>query len=239
MKSKLFVAALAVAALLTFNSTLVRAAVMQWTFEGTVASGIDVTGIFAPVGTNLAGTSFVSHFIFDTSLGTHNFVPNQQDQVFGGTIIPNTSPSLGASLTINGNTYFLAGDFLGNFNTTCNPPCLAGSASQVAAAARDTSFAGSVLFDEIFNTGTGSLLQHTLTPFSYSVQPGDITAGEFAFAFDPQTGAAVGTHLFLAESSTSLTASPLPAALPLFAGGLGLIGLLARRRKQRHAAALP
>jgi hypothetical protein len=34
------------------------------------------------------------------------------------------------------------------------------------------------------------------------------------------------------------SATPLPAALPLFAGGLGLIGLLTRRRKQRHDAAL-
>jgi hypothetical protein len=32
---------------------------------------------------------------------------------------------------------------------------------------------------------------------------------------------------------------PLPAALPLFAGGVGLIGLLARRRKQKTAARLP
>jgi len=33
-----------------------------------------------------------------------------------------------------------------------------------------------------------------------------------------------------------IEATPLPAAFPLFAGGLGLIGLIARRRKQRQAA---
>jgi hypothetical protein len=34
------------------------------------------------------------------------------------------------------------------------------------------------------------------------------------------------------------TQTPIPAALPLFAGGLGVIGLLARRRKRKVAAAL-
>jgi hypothetical protein len=33
-----------------------------------------------------------------------------------------------------------------------------------------------------------------------------------------------------------VVATPLPAALPLFAGGLGVIGLLARRRKRKQAA---
>lgn len=36
--------------------------------------------------------------------------------------------------------------------------------------------------------------------------------------------------------NVSVTTTPLPAALPLFAGGLGMIGLLARRRKQKNAA---
>ena len=34
------------------------------------------------------------------------------------------------------------------------------------------------------------------------------------------------------------TATPLPAALPLFAGGLGVIGLIARRRKRSIAKAV-
>ena len=33
-----------------------------------------------------------------------------------------------------------------------------------------------------------------------------------------------------------LSATPLPAALPLFAGGLGLIGFVAKRRKRNAAA---
>jgi len=35
-----------------------------------------------------------------------------------------------------------------------------------------------------------------------------------------------------------VAATPLPATLPLFAGGLGAMGLLGRRRKRKNAAAL-
>ena len=38
-----------------------------------------------------------------------------------------------------------------------------------------------------------------------------------------------------ALDNVSIAATPLPAALPLFAGGLGVIGLLARRRKRKAA----
>jgi hypothetical protein len=38
-------------------------------------------------------------------------------------------------------------------------------------------------------------------------------------------------------NASPVAATPLPAALPLFAGGIGLIGLLARRRKRKAALA--
>lgn len=40
---------------------------------------------------------------------------------------------------------------------------------------------------------------------------------------------------FALFNTPAMTATPLPAALPLFAGGLGVIGLLMRRRKQRQS----
>jgi hypothetical protein len=44
------------------------------------------------------------------------------------------------------------------------------------------------------------------------------------------------SYWYLDNFTVEATATPLPAALPLFAGGLGVIGLLARRRKRKAAA---
>lgn len=41
---------------------------------------------------------------------------------------------------------------------------------------------------------------------------------------------------FATEADLTATATPLPAALPLFASALGFLGWAARRRKQRHVA---
>ena len=38
-------------------------------------------------------------------------------------------------------------------------------------------------------------------------------------------------------TATAVSATPLPAALPMFAGGLGMVGFLARRKKQKALAA--
>jgi len=38
------------------------------------------------------------------------------------------------------------------------------------------------------------------------------------------------------ENNIIIAERPLPAAAPLFGGGLGLMGLLAKRRKRKNAA---
>ena len=72
----------------------------------------------------------------------------------------------------------------------------------------------------------------------------DFTSPNLYFAFaDPITGAAdpVVTIEFAATGFKAATGeiapTPLPAALPLFAGGLGAMGLLGWRRKRKAVAA--
>jgi hypothetical protein len=44
------------------------------------------------------------------------------------------------------------------------------------------------------------------------------------------------TNVIFFQSDVDAAATPLPAALPLFAAGLGALGLLGRRRKRKDAA---
>jgi hypothetical protein len=54
-----------------------------------------------------------------------------------------------------------------------------------------------------------------------------------------QTDALTPTQVIDDVSFTDAVATPIPAALPLFASGLGALGLIGWRRKRRAAAAIP
>jgi hypothetical protein len=61
----------------------------------------------------------------------------------------------------------------------------------------------------------------------------DIACGVGCFVIYPDTPSDLHPITSLSVSQT-----PLPAALPLFAGGLGMVGLLARRRKRQAKSTL-
>jgi hypothetical protein len=83
-----------------------------------VQSGPDNGGIFGPTGADLTGSPFSIICAFDTSRGLLEEAQPGRFIVSGGGAAgrPGNSPSLGAIVTINGQTTFIGGDFLGSLN---------------------------------------------------------------------------------------------------------------------------
>jgi hypothetical protein len=72
--------------------------------------------------------------------------------------------------------------------------------------------------------------------------PSTLTIKAFELDFADATGAITFSSMIIPGSVSNvgntftINYTPLPAALPLFAGGLGLLGMFARRRKQKASA---
>ena len=89
---------------------------------------------------------------------------------------------------------------------------------------------GTISKDAVAITSLGVWALYTIDVTDNSVNNADIVVN-----LRSDTGGISQPHQV--DFDIAPTATPLPAALPLFAGGLGVIGLFARRRKQKNAAA--
>ncbi len=204
---------------------------------GTGGSGTAIVTDFGFIG---PGTGFSG--ITDTSL-TYNL------SALGP--ISSINVSFDKNLTISG-----SGFPLGTFNnTTFAPLILQGTRFYLAFLTSGThifNVPGSSGYNQLTASGltasdfieinpiTGQTISSSHPDFSSNGAL--LVFGLFSLAIVPDTCLAPCTvHIaaFWDNLSFTVTSTQLPAALPLFAGGLGVIGLLARRRKQRHAAALP
>jgi hypothetical protein len=120
--------------------------------------------------------------------------------------------------------------------STNNPSFVAASGSQQATP--DGTFTNGIAYNGSNGGGHGSPgpLDFSVTDASGITLSDFIANGDgFFFAADVLgTGGNTGT----VGANVALSTTPLPAALPLFAGGLGLLGLFSRRRKQKALNAL-
>jgi hypothetical protein len=100
---------------------------------------------------------------------------------------------------------------------------------------------GSVIGTVSFQDGEGYFvngLQNSLAYGPNTTGPGDIISISSTVAFQSAILTNDTGGFEVADISATLIATPLPAALPLFATGLGALGLLGWRRKRRVARQL-
>lgn len=110
------------AAAVMLGAAPAAAVVKVATYSGTLASGQDRTGVFGPAGGDLGGAAFVASFTYDKALGGSQSTDGSTYQYsFGGVADGNGSPIVSASITINGFTKALIGDYYGVAYTTTSP----------------------------------------------------------------------------------------------------------------------
>ncbi len=224
-----------VASLFMFAAAPCHAVTVYVTYTGTVSSGVDNLGLFGPVNADLTGSAYTASYVFDVAFGQNNY--NLQsatlNHIYGGSAFSpphDVSPSMGASLTIAGFSQFIGGSYFGSISGR-NDGGVAGFAAQ----SNEVASASADLYFYIFNSlGASSGLPAAIdSAFSYTVLPGDTAVGLF------HTSGSNFIYLTPETLTVSLTApgaTPLPAALPLFASGLGGLGLLGWRRKRKAQA---
>jgi hypothetical protein len=131
VKLQALAAAVAIACL-TISSPA-SAAVVEIVFTGTVADeSHDYGGVFGLAGTTLWGYAFTADYRFDTAIGS-----------VGGVSQGNASPSLGATITINGHSVFIDGGYFGMVSNFTE------QAQQVS------NFVGGAINSDLYNYTTG------------------------------------------------------------------------------------
>jgi hypothetical protein len=199
-----------------------QAAVVNIEYTGVVGALFDLTnGAYT-------GMNYTADYVFDTS--DPNAIAHSsptQNYVYGGTEYNNTSPALSASITIGTSTFTIPvangyfGEIAGQSNGT--------TYSEQDHIAYATS--GIYLMNLIDEVSSSLVLPTSITSaFTYSVATGDIVQGSYC--------SGSGCYLLSPQTVTeTLGETPLPATLPLFAAGLGALGLLGWRKKRKAQAA--
>jgi uncharacterized Zn-binding protein involved in type VI secretion len=179
--------------------------IVTFDYFGKITDGFDTAGLFGAPMTDLTGDHILAVFVFDTSLGTRVTDPGVSDFVFGGTQAGVASPLVSATVTINGKSVAMGGDFFATALT------LAGQANSVATAEDAVNDLTVTAFD---TDAPGSLD----TPFAPH-NPGGGT-----FTFSGPTGA---------EQASADFSIPEPATWAMMLVGLGGVGATLRQGRSR------
>jgi hypothetical protein len=196
-------------------TAVAQAEVVGVTYTGTISNGqyLDAANVFG--GGNLAGDAVTVQYWFDTA--TPNTSSDSAYNIYGGTLFGNNSPALSAIITINGHSVTLGGTEYGILAAASQ-----GNYQHHEAWESDTR----TVYSGVNTALNGALPASLTTPFSYTVQPGDLTAFG-AFQYD-DTSAAFAV--------TSVTESvPEASTWAMLLIGFAGVGFAAYRRTAKPA----
>jgi len=219
----------------SISSAAEAATIVTATYQGTLNSGQDWSGVFGAAQADLTGAAFTAVFVMDIDQPTRVTHPGVSDTVIGGGA---NSPYVAASITINNITFDFGPIDNGGVQVT------AGNQSLNAFSQEDTDGVGidfqlSMLGRFFGAPAIPSLLD---TPFSTDV---GLTQGSFfgINIFDWGTMQTVAAaHGDLAVNSVSATVSqtaavPEPATWAMMILGFGAAGAVLRRGRTLARAA--
>jgi hypothetical protein len=216
-----------------------QASVVTETFTGFINSGIDNIGAFGAVGANLAGDTVAFSFSYDTGL-----LEADVNAGTDGSYFSLTSPfaeyhdyagdsALTESVTINSQTFTIA-------NSSSNPPanlglvqgCMAegscggvdGSITTMAQLGSNTYIETNVDTTQNYSLGDNLLSQTEVN----ALFGGGATTGSISIS-----DGAAGDGLYISNVNAESSATPEPTTWISLALGLGMVGLLKRRRSAR------
>lgn len=205
-----------------------QATIVPVTYTGTVSFVSDVLDIF---GSPADGQSFTLKYVFDTSLGPNfkNLGPELND-IQGGTNTGDVSPSLGAVLTIGAKSFVFGGSFYAQIFGSND-----GTSSGQTHIAADSDLTS---VTTLVQSSTIAIPSSITGFFKYIVDPNTDSAFGFFQIFDQDSNGTTGNLNIETLTVGTLSETPLPGALPLFATGLGAMGLLGWRRQRKIRAPL-
>jgi hypothetical protein len=226
LSAKLIVVALA---LLLGAASQASAATITATFKGTVASGLDTTGVFGTPGADLAGAGYSLVYTVDPTVGAYSTYNGtigdpalSGDQIFQG---------ISAVLTINGHSYAFTGTGAppGNFDLAGTKP----GYGMVAYQFQNPTVVSQV--NAFLSTDNPPGFPSSV--FS-AVAITDCPSGSCSFygSYIIPISSAAFLSGSLNFGSLTVTTTPIPAALPLLVSALGGLGFVGWRRKQTAAA---
>jgi hypothetical protein len=230
------------------GASVAGATVMNATYSGVVSDGTDVTGgIFAAPGADLTGSRFTLRFTYDPdTAGAARSTGLQDESVYGGSVLGFPSPLLSAVLTIGSGSFYFGGAYYGQAVTQAGAGH--GSVSHYVSDLHSTtdSWQDASVAAQIYNLFDGSLFPTRLHSAIFLAGAG--IGGDGSFTISACTlvnGACDGASVreasgYLSVESLEITgdgatAVPVPAALPLLASALGVMGLAGWLRRRKTA----